>query len=162
MTLLSKSHPSGAATKSCLSLFAVPPSCAGQVRLSTLRYFEQKFAVIHGNVTLRNKTAARYRDASFLQLSKIVSRINCFRDLRSRRSAASIWSRYCEYSLQIKNPASSAGHVRPFFGFALLAHPPERICSKLVVKKPGVSNQPHLIISETARFRQLFPQSGLR
>lgn len=36
-------------------------------------------------------------------------------------------------------------------GPLLLAHPPERICSKLVVQNPGVCNQPHLMISEKAR-----------
>jgi len=49
------------------------------------------------------------------------------------------------------------------WGGCLVAHPPERISSRLVVKRPGVRNQPHLMISEKARFvRELSPQSGLR
>ncbi len=88
-----------------------------QVRLSTLRYFEQKFAVIHGNETLRYSTAARHRDASFLQLSKIVSRFHLLSGspLPAERSLG------LEPMLRvpIKNPASSAGHVRLRLGVAV-------------------------------------------
>ena len=49
-------------------------------------------------------------------------------------------------------------------GCLLVAQPPERMCSKLVlVQKPGVRNQPHLVISERARFVRGLPcKSGLR
>jgi hypothetical protein len=83
-----------------------------QVRLSTLRYFEQKFAVIHGNET--PYFGARYRDASFLQLSKIVSRFQLLSGspLPAERSI----DLEPMLRVQIKNPAPSAGHVRPFAG----------------------------------------------
>ena len=62
-----------------------------------------------------------------------------------------------------KNPASSAGHVRPSaMGCVLLAQPPRRICSKLVLQQPGVCNQPHLELSRQARsVRGLPDESGL-
>jgi hypothetical protein len=75
-----------------------------------LRYFlEQKFAVLlqHANLEIRAC------NASFLQLSKIVVPFINFRSerLRSRRSAKSVLELK---SRAIKNPATSAGHVRPF------------------------------------------------
>jgi len=48
-------------------------------------------------------------------------------------------------------------------GPRLVARPPERICSKLVVQVPGVRNQPHLVLSGQARsVRGLPAKSGLR
>jgi hypothetical protein len=47
-------------------------------------------------------------------------------------------------------------------GPRLVAQPPERICSKLVLLVPGVCNQPHLILSRRARsVRGLPGVSGL-
>jgi len=81
-----------------------------QVRLSTLRYSRAKLAVFRITRTLK----FAQRDANFCQLSKNFSRCNFYRDLRSRRSALAIWSRHCDANWpKIKNPASSAGHVRP-------------------------------------------------
>jgi len=45
-----------------------------QVRLSTLRYLSKYLRLS----TATNQTTARYRDASFLRLSKIVVPITCF------------------------------------------------------------------------------------
>ena len=76
------------------------------------RYSRAKLAVLlrHANLDIRAT------HASFLQLSKIVVPFNTCRSerLRSRRSAISVWSRKRETALQtIKNPASSAGRIRP-------------------------------------------------
>jgi hypothetical protein len=62
-----------------------------------------------------------------------------------------------------KNPATSAGHVRSTaLGRVLPAQPPKRICSMLVLQKPGVGNQPHLGLSQQARsVRGLPDKSGL-
>ena len=123
---------------------------------------EQKFAVIHGNET--PTISARYRDASFLQLSKIAVPLDCFRPehLRAWRSAAPIWSRYCE--LAIKKPGVERRACPSFrLGWLLVAQPPERMCSKLVLQVPGVRNQPHLVVSGRARFVRGLPcKSGLR
>jgi hypothetical protein len=76
------------------------------------RYSRAKLAVLlrHANLDIRAT------HASFLQLSKIVVPLNKYRSerLRSRRSAISVWSRKREKALQtIKNPATSAGRIRP-------------------------------------------------
>ncbi len=88
-----------------------------------------------------------YRDAFFLQLSKIVVPLIYFRSerLRSRRSAVSVWSRSREKNLRtIKNPASSAGRFRPSPGPRFSrASRTEWLEARLFL--PGVRNQPHLI-----------------
>ena len=79
--------------------------------------------------------------------------VNCFRSerLRARRSAVPVWSRRSEKSVQtIKNPATSAGRIRP----SLQASFPRafgRMCSKLGFFLPGICNQSHLWMSRQAR-----------
>ena len=124
----------------------------GQVRLSTLRYLSKLAVLRHANFEFAP------RNAYFLQLSKIVSRL--FIGLSAPGGA----QHGLEPTLRTtKNPATSAGHVRPTaLGRVLLAQPPKRICSKLVLQKPGVRNQPHLGISRQARsVRGLPDKSGL-
>ena len=60
-----------------------------------------------------------------------------------------------EFSLEpnprkIKNPATSAGQIRPFLRGRLSA-PLERMYSKLAVRLPGVRNQSHLKMSRQTR-----------
>ena len=43
-------------------------------------------------------------------------------------------------------------------GLRLVAQPPERICSKLVLQVPGVCNQPHLIFKSAGPVRQRTPR----
>src|SRR5579863_8451861 len=62
--------------------------------------------------------------------------------------------------VQIKNPATSAGRIRPLLE-AFYA-PLERMCSKLDFFLPGIRNQPHLWMSRQARsVSRLSPESGL-
>src|SRR5579863_3846057 len=62
--------------------------------------------------------------------------------------------------VQIKNPATSAGRIRPLLE-AFYA-PLERMCSKLDFFLPGIRNQPHLWMSRQARsVSSLSPESGL-
>jgi hypothetical protein len=59
----------------------------------------------------------RVTRCQLLSVVKDLRSVPCFRSerLRTRRSAVAIWSRPCDRtSPKIKNPASSAGHVRPF------------------------------------------------
>jgi hypothetical protein len=61
----------------------------------------------------------------------------------------------------IKNPATSAGRIRPSV-WASLPRALGRMCSKLVFFLPGVRNQPHLWISRQARSVSRLPrESGL-
>jgi hypothetical protein len=62
---------------------------------------------------------------------------------------------------QIKNPATSAGRIRPSL-WAPIPRALGRMCSKLVFFLPGVRNQPHLWISRQARSVSRLPrESGL-
>jgi len=64
-------------------------------------------------------------------------------------------------SKQIKNPATSAGRIRPSV-WAAVPRVLGRMCSKLVFFLPGVRNQPHLWMSRQARSVSRLPrESGL-
>jgi hypothetical protein len=59
-----------------------------------------------------------------------------------------VWFFFCPCGQQ-KNPASSAGRIRPLLG-PLNLSALERMCSKLDFFLPGVRNQPHLWMSRQA------------
>jgi hypothetical protein len=115
-----------------------------QVRLSTLRYFR---------ANLRYSRHAKLEIRVTRCLLPSVVKDHSFRSIVSDRNFSAPGGAHWRFgaataklqTLKIKNPASSAGHVRPSaLGCFLPAQPPGRICSKLVSTVPGVSNQPHL------------------
>jgi len=74
----------------------------------------------------------------------------------------SVWSRRCEKPLKpIKNPATSAGRIRPSL-WVPVPRALGRMCSKLVFFLPGVRNQPHLWISRQARSVSRLPRESGR
>jgi hypothetical protein len=99
------------------------------------------------------------RNAYFLQLSKIVRSAHQFpigtSPLPAERRIG------LEPMLRaIKNPATSAGRIRPSPGRHFRA-PLGRMCSKLVFFLSGVRNQPHLWMSRQARSVSRLPcESG--
>ena len=138
----------------------------GQVRLSTLRYLSKLAVLRHAN--LSSSRFASTNPEAVNSRHTMPTSFNCQRpfpesraigNLRSRRSAAAFWSRRCEN----KKPGverRACPSIR--FGRVLVAQPPERKCSKLVLQKPGVRNQPHLEVSRRARsVRGLPDKSGL-
>jgi hypothetical protein len=122
------------------------------------RYSRAKFAVLrHANL----KLAWRMPTSFSCQRSSFRSQIpNGTSPLPAERR--SVWSRRCEKLLKpIKNPATSAGRIRPS-AWAPLPRALGRMCSKLVFFLPGVRNQPHLWISRQARSVSRLPrESGL-
>jgi len=128
-----------------------------QVRLSTNATLEQNLR-FPDTQTLRSA----YRDAYFLQLSKIVPEATALgisapggAQGRSGAGAAK------KARKQIKNPATSAGRIRPSL-WASFPRALGRMCSKLDFQLPGVRNQPHLWMSRQARSVSRLPrESGL-
>jgi hypothetical protein len=93
-------------TRLACSSWPSPPGSRRQVRLSTLRYFEQKFAVIHGNEQLPFATGM---PASFSFQRSFPTHLPSGSPRLAERSIGE----EPKLRIQTKNPASSAGHVRP-------------------------------------------------
>jgi hypothetical protein len=101
----------------------------------------------------------RVTRANFFQLSKIfVPLTNSDRNVSAPGGAH--WrfgaATAIQHALKIKNPASSAGRVRPFPG-PLSPRPLGRICSMLDCFLPGVRNQPHLWMRRRTRYVRRIP-----
>jgi len=103
------------------------------------------------------------RNAYFLQLSKIA-----FRSTVSDRNVSApggariqFGAEFAKNSNQTKNPATSAGRIRPSL-WASFVRALGRMCSKLVFLLPGVRDQHHLWMSRQARSVSRLPrESGL-
>ena len=137
-----------------------------QVRLSTNATLEQnlRFPRQRSFGEMTSSLPVRYRDAYFFSCQRSrparLLRIGTS-PLPAERSAGLESALRRKTRSQIKNPATSAGRIRPPF-WASVPYALGRKCSKLVFFLPGIRNQPHLWISRQARSVSRLPrESGL-
>jgi hypothetical protein len=130
-----------------------------QVRLSTKRYSRAKFAVLrHAKLEF-----ARRMPTSFSCQRSSFRSTNSERNVSAPGGALSRSGAGAakKSETQIKNPATSAGRIRPSL-WVLCVCTLGRMCSKLDFFLSGVGNQPHLWISRQARSVSRLPrESGL-
>jgi hypothetical protein len=98
-----------------------------QVRLSTKRYSRAKFAVSrHAELEIRTTQCLLH---SVVKEHPFAAHSFRPKRLRARRSAILVWSQYREKTCRektrykIKNPATSAGRIRPFLWVAARCAP---------------------------------------
>jgi len=127
-----------------LNSYAQHRAC-GQVRLSTLRYSRAKLAVYPDREPIRS--------ASGCQLPSVVKELRSVQSLPIGTSPrpAERDPGLEPTSREIKNPASSAGLIRPLLQPLEPTQPSGRMCSMLDFFLPGVRNQPHLMMRRQTR-----------